>query len=279
MGHPSRICAGARGQARAGTAGTIGPGLPATIGRLGNCPIGAVRAIAGTARAPSRRVDAPPGYAQAMTRSPRPWLASGQPPRSPAPRGLVAGASSALRRRPAAAPRSRSSRFDPASAVHDRRPPARRLPGPRGAAARPRTRARRPTTWTRGATARPRPSARSPTPGIDGVRFAGATWGLGGTSGLTVAAFEGDGPRPGDDARLLQARARGTDRHTEKLLDQRRHRRAARRRRRLDVLASDGAGQTVVAWPADRPDTVFVLLAADLGDAAVLAALDEFAAR
>src|SRR4051812_26719149 len=29
--------------------------------------------------------------------------------------------------------------------------------------------------------------------GVDGVRFAGATWPLGGASGLTLAVFEGDG--------------------------------------------------------------------------------------
>jgi hypothetical protein len=67
-----------------------------------------------------------------------------------------------------------------------------------------------------------------------------------------------------------------TDRHTEKMS-------SAdvtvgdKTGRRLDVLASDGTGQTIVAWPADRPDTVFVLLAADLGDAAVLDALGQFA--
>ena len=36
--------------------------------------------------------------------------------------------------------------------------------------------------------------------GVEGLRFAGATWALGGTSGATVAVFEGDGL---DAAKLL----------------------------------------------------------------------------
>ena len=48
---------------------------------------------------------------------------------------------------------------------------------------------------------------------------------------------------------------------------------------RLDVLQSDGTGQTVVTWPATEPGRVNVLLAADLGDAKVLEALAVFGAR
>ena len=113
--------------------------------------------------------------------------------------------------------------------------------------------------------------------GIDGVRFAGATWGLGGSSGLTVAAFEGKGLDP---ATMLDfyTQSAGTDRHTDKLSTSELTV-GGKAAHRLDVLATNGAGHSVVTWPADRADTVFVLLAADLGDAAVLAALDEFAAR
>ena len=112
--------------------------------------------------------------------------------------------------------------------------------------------------------------------GIDGVRFAGATWGLGGSGGLTVAAFEGRGLEP--RAMLdFYAQSAGTDRHTEKLSTSD-VTVGGKAGRRLDVLATNGAGHTVVTWPAERPDTVFVLLASDLGDAAVLAALDAFAA-
>jgi hypothetical protein len=48
--------------------------------------------------------------------------------------------------------------------------------------------------------------------------------------------------------------------------------------KRLDVLGSDGTGQTVVTWPAAEPGRVNVLLAADLGDAKVAEALKLFAA-
>ena len=47
--------------------------------------------------------------------------------------------------------------------------------------------------------------------------------------------------------------------------------------KRLDVLASDGSGSTIVAWPAGAPGRVMVLLAADLGDAKVLDALKAIA--
>ncbi len=48
---------------------------------------------------------------------------------------------------------------------------------------------------------------------------------------------------------------------------------------RLDVLGTDGSGQTVVVWPANEPGRVNVLLAGNLGDAKVLDALESFGAR
>ena len=111
--------------------------------------------------------------------------------------------------------------------------------------------------------------------GVTELRFAGATWGLGGTSGLTMATFEADGLDPAAMIEFYEAGAR-TNRKTEKLqtTDTTAGGGPARR---LDVLQSDGAYQTVVAWPAAVPGRVMVLLAADLGDAKVSAALDEFA--
>jgi hypothetical protein len=111
--------------------------------------------------------------------------------------------------------------------------------------------------------------------GVDGVRFAGATWALGGTTGLTVAVFEGDGL---DAANLLTFYEEGarTARRTEKLQVSDTTVGGAGAKR-LDVLGSDGTGQTIVTWPADAPGRVNVLLAADLGDAKVAEALDAFA--
>lgn len=111
--------------------------------------------------------------------------------------------------------------------------------------------------------------------GIAGVRFAGATWDLEGTAGLTFAVFEADGLTPAAMIDFYQAGARKATR-TEKLavsdLTV-----AGRPARRLDVLRSDGTGETVIAWAAPEPGRVDVLLAADVGDAKVLEAAEGFA--
>ncbi len=115
------------------------------------------------------------------------------------------------------------------------------------------------------------------TAGIAGVRFAGATWELGGTTALTVAVFEADGL---DATRMIDFYQAGANANskTEKLVVADLTV-AGRPARRLDVLQSDGTGQTIVAWPAASPGLVNVLLSADLGDAKVLDALAVFAAR
>jgi hypothetical protein len=111
--------------------------------------------------------------------------------------------------------------------------------------------------------------------GITGVRFAGSTWALGGTSGLTVAVFEGDGLDAANLMTFYEDGARKA-RRTEKLslTDTTVGGRPAKR---LDVLGSDGTGQTIVTWPDAEPGRVRVLLAADLGDAKVADALAAFA--
>jgi hypothetical protein len=113
--------------------------------------------------------------------------------------------------------------------------------------------------------------------GVKELRFAGATWGLGGTSGITMATFEADGLDPASMIEFYEAGAR-TNRKTEKLQTSDTTA-GGRPARRLDVLQSDGAYQSVVAWPARVDGRVMVLLAADLGDAKVAAALESFAAR
>ena len=112
--------------------------------------------------------------------------------------------------------------------------------------------------------------------GVEEMRFAGSTWGLGGTTGLTVAAFEAQGLDPGAMIEFYAAGAKA-NRKTEKMQvsDTTAGGRPASR---LDVLQSDGAYQTVVAWPSEDKGRVMVLLAADLGDTKVAAALEEFAA-
>jgi hypothetical protein len=111
--------------------------------------------------------------------------------------------------------------------------------------------------------------------GIDGVRFAGATWPLGGTTGLTVAVFEADGLDPAKVRDFYLSGARATS-HTDELTTSDATV-GGQPAKRLDVLQTDGTGQTVVAWPGDAPGRVMVLLASDLGDARVLEALDAVA--
>ena len=115
------------------------------------------------------------------------------------------------------------------------------------------------------------------TGGISEMRFAGATWHLGGTTALTVALFTADGLTPSAMIDFYAAGARANSK-TEKaqVADATVGGKAAKR---LDVLQTDGTGQTIVAWPSAEPGLVNVLLASDLGDAKVLAALDAFGSR
>lgn len=113
--------------------------------------------------------------------------------------------------------------------------------------------------------------------GISGVRFAGATWDLGGTTALTVAVFEADGLDASEMLRFYQQGA-STNSKTDKLVTGELTV-VGRPAYRLDVLQSDGTGHTVVTWPAAQPGRVNVLLASDLGDAKVLEALATFGDR
>lgn len=113
--------------------------------------------------------------------------------------------------------------------------------------------------------------------GIDELRFAGATWRAGGSSGLTVAVFEADRLDQAMMVEFYEAGARAARRTDEyRVSDVTVGGKAARR---LDVLGSDGSTQTVVAWPADEPGRVNVLLAADLGDTRVAGILDTLGSR
>ena len=167
---------------------------PATIGGLGNLPHPAFAHVRGAGEAVGGAVGHRP--VRSGHDPPIPGMAArGQPARHACPRSASRSSPARWpRSSPPAAPRSRSSRST-------RRRRARRTggsPAPTRTSrrcCRPRTRARRPTTSTRAATARPAALGSLADAGIDGVRFAGATWGLGGSSGLTVATFEGNGPR------------------------------------------------------------------------------------
>jgi len=115
------------------------------------------------------------------------------------------------------------------------------------------------------------------THGITGVRFAGATWSLGASSGLTVAVFDGTGLDPATMLEFYEVPARSAS-HTDTLQGSDTTV-GGRPAKRLDVLNNDGTGQTIVTWPTSTPGRVRVLLASDLGDAKVAAALEMFGAQ
>lgn len=110
--------------------------------------------------------------------------------------------------------------------------------------------------------------------GIGEVRFAGASWDLGSGRGLTVATFTAAGLDATKMLAFYEAGAR-TSGKSDKLATSDTTV-VGRPARRLDVLATSGAAQTIVAWPSADPDRVNVLLAADLGDAKVAEALEAF---
>lgn len=110
--------------------------------------------------------------------------------------------------------------------------------------------------------------------GIKGVRFAGATWPLGGSTGLTLAVFEGDGLQPREMVDFYAQGAAGASKTDKAQVSDTTV--GGQPAKRLDVLASDGSGSTIVAWPGGAPGRVMVLLAVDLGDAKVVDALTAF---
>jgi len=113
--------------------------------------------------------------------------------------------------------------------------------------------------------------------GITELRFAGATWETGGSSGWTLAAFTAEGLTPAVMRDFYETGAR-TARRAEKVAISDTTV-AGTPARRLDVLMSDGTGQTVVSWQPTADGPVWVLLAADVGDTKVAELLEAFGSR
>jgi hypothetical protein len=113
--------------------------------------------------------------------------------------------------------------------------------------------------------------------GVKELRFAGATWEAGGTKGWTLAAFTADGLTPVVMRDFYETGARAA-RRTEKVAVSDTAV-AGSPAKRLDVLMSDGTGQTVVAWQPTADGPVWVLLAADVGDTKVASLLEAFGSR
>ncbi|HYO44060.1 MAG TPA: hypothetical protein VES19_12750 [Candidatus Limnocylindrales bacterium] len=113
--------------------------------------------------------------------------------------------------------------------------------------------------------------------GITELRFAGATWETGGAAGWTLAAFTAEGLTPAVMRDFYEVGAR-TARRAEKVAVSD-STVASLPAKRLDVLMSDGTGQTVVAWQPANDGPVWVLLAADVGDTKVASLLEAFGSR
>jgi hypothetical protein len=113
--------------------------------------------------------------------------------------------------------------------------------------------------------------------GIGELRYAGGTWPAGGSSGWTLAVFTADSLDPVKMRIFYQAGAAAA-RRSEKVV-------ASTTTvgdvpaERLDVLMSDGTGQTVVAWQESVDGPVWVLLAADIGDTRVAELLEALGSR
>jgi hypothetical protein len=134
-----------------------------------------------------------------------------------------------------------------------------------------------PTSVDSGRTCTPEALGTLAAAGVKELRFAGATWEAGGTKGWTIAAFTADGLTPAVMRDFYETGARAA-RRTEKVAVSDTAV-AGSPAKRLDVLMSDGTGQTVVAWQPAADGPVWVLLAADVGDTKVTSLLEAFGSR
>lgn len=112
--------------------------------------------------------------------------------------------------------------------------------------------------------------------GVTDLRFAGATWDLGGGRGLTLAVFDGEGLTVDAMIEFYETGARDA-RRTERV-EVSETTVAGREAGRIDVVWSQ-TGQTIVAWPSSDGERVNVLLAADVGDARVAEILETYGTR
>jgi hypothetical protein len=112
--------------------------------------------------------------------------------------------------------------------------------------------------------------------GFDDVRFAGATWTFGAERALVMAVFTSPGLDASDMAASYVESARVTPR--VEILDESEPTIAGRAGFRLDTQRVDRL-QTVVVWPASRPDVVNVVISNDLPDARITEAIEAFGDR
>ena len=110
--------------------------------------------------------------------------------------------------------------------------------------------------------------------GIRELRFAGATWDRGSEQGVTYAVFEAAGLDPAAIIEFYEAGARATGR--AEALRVRPFEVAGEAGVRLDTIHRS-VGQTIIAWPADEPGRVQVVLVSATGEAELTRILEALA--
>jgi hypothetical protein len=118
------------------------------------------------------------------------------------------------------------------------------------------------------------------TDGITELRFAGATWDVGGSSGYTAAMFEAAGLKPGQVVEFYEAGSKALRPDATYAVSETTV--GGRAAVRLDVTGADRSTQTVVAWvEPDGPAAgrVHALLVANLDSSRADRVLEELGGR
>jgi hypothetical protein len=112
--------------------------------------------------------------------------------------------------------------------------------------------------------------------GISEVRFAGGTWSLGGDRAAALVVFTAKGLTATQIADFYAESASTSDRTT--VTGRSTPMLAGRPGHRIDTVTSDRT-QVIVVWPSADPDVVDVVIANELPDAKIQAAVDAFDGR
>ena len=112
--------------------------------------------------------------------------------------------------------------------------------------------------------------------GFSEVRFAGGTWNLGGDRAAALVVFTANGLTASQIADFYATSAQSADRTT--ITGRSTPTLAGRPGHRIDAETGDRT-QVIVVWPSADPDVVDVVIANELPDAKIQAAVDAFGGR
>jgi hypothetical protein len=112
--------------------------------------------------------------------------------------------------------------------------------------------------------------------GFSEVRFAGGTWNLGGDRAAALVVFSAKGLTAAQIADFYATSAQSADRTT--ITGRSTPTLAGRPGHRIDAETGDRT-QVIVVWPSADPDVVDVVIANELPDAKIQAAVDAFGGR